>query len=370
MIPLLLPVLAAASPLLAPQEVQVTVDGPLGGGKPGEILFVGRVLGTPPFELTFNGTPVPVEIQEEANIWEHIVSIPAGSFRANLVLRDGTGKEAAWVENYVFSREYRADFQPFWHFAGTVEEFVQSLGPRRTIVLRPGDYDLGRDGLAELSEFVTQKEGTGNLALSGLEGLKIYGAADGRTRVLTRRPGGTALTLERCDEVTLTAIEFVHLPPEGEEASGNGGGPLLIRNSNRILVQDCRLSGIGVGLRATKIEGLLFEHSVIEGCDAGIARVKNGRQVNFYDSLFRGNGGPEAFGFQLEGRNRGRTAFVRSRLLENELGPGNGLFHVASGEIPVEVDGCEVRGNRAGALRSGDARRVIQVRKTEVQQFP
>jgi len=362
-----------AAPPVAPQEGPVIhLDLPSVGTKPGLVLVIGRVEGTPPFALEVQDQAVPVEIQPETNLWQVSVSLEPGNHLLRMKLTDGTGAVVTKSADVLSLRGWTFGEDRPIHHVSDADELVAALGPERIVVLRPGDYHLDRT-TAE-SVHLSRKEGSGNAALQDLEDLLLVGTAGERTRIVTERRGGTALTLERCTGVRLIGLELDHATPTGalSEDVGDAGGALNVRFSEQVWVQDCDLRGVGVGLRATKAVGLVVDHGAIQDCTQGIATLKNSSQVEFFDArlLRNGSGRTGDFGLLVEGADRGTLRFVRCELRQNRPGPEVGLFTIDGKGRRVLFSKGVIEDNLAKHLRGGEAGDELDVADSRVQSFP
>ncbi len=359
----------AASAASAQEGVSVQLDAPYRHTSPGHTLLIGRVTGQPPFQLTVNGEAVTVEVQEETNLWQLPVELGPGNFRVDMQVVDATGAVGRGRADVLALKDWPPnDPRPVVHVE-TVEELLIALRDRQVIALAEGDFLLD-EPLRMSFAHAQQREGTRNLVLHDLEDVALIGSGNGPTRLVSRNPFGTALSFERCKSLTLAAVQLAHEPDPAEEARGEGGGALVLRNCERVWLRDCQLYGLGLGLKLVNCNSIGLIDSVVRDCTRGVLESRNSEILRFRRSRFLscGRGREGDVGLVFEGRRRD-TDFVDVEVRGNAPAPDTALFVLESrNDVMYFVDGV-IAENRAARLRGGGARTLLKVLESEVQEF-
>lgn len=166
-------------------------------------------------------------------------------------------------------------------------QFIQAIGPNRTIRLETGDYDLTKTD-EEFKEYVRwDPEHDGEtLTILGVQNLTILGSQDGRSRLLVRPRYTFVLNLEQCKEVVIDNVVLGHFPELGSCTSGVVG----MKDCAQISLIDCDLFGCGTeGLVLENVTDSTFEKCIVRDCTYGIMKMDGCRNLTFTECQFRDN---------------------------------------------------------------------------------
>lgn len=151
----------------------------------------------------------------------------------------------------------------------TVDEFLEAIGPERTIVLDGASFDLSAaSGYGAVNGQYYYWESTYDgpgLVIDGVSGLTIRAAADDpkATTIAAAPRYANVLTFRSCDKISLVGFTAGHTQAPGECS----GGVLYFDNSHDLTVDGCRLYGCGTsGVDAFSCTGLRVLRTEIYDC--------------------------------------------------------------------------------------------------------
>jgi len=221
--------------------------------------------------------------------------------------------------------------------------FIDAVGSDRVIRLAPGRYDLTDLKQRYHKHVLWQKAYDGwEVVIRNVQNLRIEGAGEDKTHLLTAAQYAYVLGLENVAGVELVGLKLGHAPKKGFCE----GGVIRVLGSKDVAIRNCVLYGCGrEGLTAEKTERLTVERSAITDCTYGIMTVKGCSRVTFKESAFTDN--REYYGIVISDSIGVKFRDCRmERNLVNGLGEtGRALFDVAS-STDVEVIGGAIRRNR------------------------
>lgn len=177
---------------------------------------------------------------------------------------------------------------------GSVKEFVQALGSKRTIVFRPGVY-VWRD--ADVLGYFDAK--TGELydglsphfragAIQDVHDLTITSEGDG-ARILQPDPYDHVLSFVDVERVTLYNLVLGH----HNDAGWCRGGVVRVIGGRDLVLDGLGLFGSGTeGLTLTDVQDLELRSSAVWGCTEQLSTFANATGIVVRDTAFVDNGGP------------------------------------------------------------------------------
>ena len=130
----------------------------------------------------------------------------------------------------------------------TVDEFLNAIGPDRTIYLEDGVYDLSESsgygiGSCDNWEWMSGFDGP-QLAIHDVENLTIKAAGPHRARIVAVPRYSEVLYFYNCRGITLSGFTAGHNPIISDQ--GCAGGVLSFTDCRDFRVEDCSLFGCGI----------------------------------------------------------------------------------------------------------------------------
>lgn len=171
--------------------------------------------------------------------------------------------------------------------ASNVPEFLRAIGSNRTIILKPGDYDLSAySGQAGASYFFRDAYDGAELVISEVANLTIRGEGLQQVHLITKPQYGNVLVFEACADITLENIKAGHGPEKGYCT----GGVLKLDRCANIIVRNCLLYGSGIeGITAEQCASLQVQNTTITGCTYSIFSISECADVAFEACKFFDN---------------------------------------------------------------------------------
>ena len=235
------------------------------------------------------------------------------------------------------------------HVVDSVDSLVKAIGPDRIVRLKPGDYVLSNAVPRNTKHVQWQgMDGTKvEFTIRGVKNLTLLGEAKRPTRLLTAHRHVPVLHIESCQDVTIGQLVLGHFV-QGKDCDA---GVLHVSKSKQVVVSRCDLFGCGTdGIRATDVEGLAVEASIIRDCGNGIAWLARAKGIRFRRCHFHSNGlwhGLALF--------RCQDVTVDSCLFENNQSK-QGLIH-GDGKS-IQIRNCLLRDNAAGLTGPSTAKTI------------
>ena len=166
-------------------------------------------------------------------------------------------------------------------------EFVQAIGPQRTIVLQAGDYDLSSvtDLSSQYYHFIESYDGT-ELEIKGVSNLTIKGLGKMEAHLITAPRYGHVLRFRGCQAISIQNIKAGHGPEKGYCT----GGVLLFEGCRGIRINGCHLYGSGTeGLTLLQTQDVGVSKTIIKGCTYGILTAFQSQTISFNKCWFFDN---------------------------------------------------------------------------------
>lgn len=180
----------------------------------------------------------------------------------------------------------------------TREEFLNAIGPDRTIVIAEGeiiiveippptDYECALFPTEHPNQYVEwecESDGV-SLVITAVENLTIRGSGELATSLLTEPRYSFVMEFHGCSGINIENLVFGHSPGGYCE-----NGVLGFVGCTDITVDSCDLFGCGiVGLELKYTQDFTFSNSVIRDCTYGIMELIDSRNLVFENSVFRDN---------------------------------------------------------------------------------
>jgi hypothetical protein len=170
----------------------------------------------------------------------------------------------------------------------TVRGLLEAIGPRKTVILAAGVYDLS-DAREVTTDSVSWRETeTGEdyeLVLTGVDGLTLRG--EGKVSIVTPPPDSWVMAIEGSSQVWIENLGIGH-----SETGLCMAGVLLVENCDRITLQQVDLWGCGaMGLLVRGSQQIQVANSTIRDCTIGAVRIKECLNVTFDAVRIGGNQG-------------------------------------------------------------------------------
>ncbi len=168
----------------------------------------------------------------------------------------------------------------------TVDEFLASIGPDRTIVLDGELFDLSTasnyGGIGTEYYFWQESPDGPALVIHDASGLSIRAndTASGATTLAAIPRYANVLSFRNCDNLFLGGFTAGHT----EEPGVCSGGVLEFRNCNQVMIEKMRLYGCGIlGIQASNCTSLSVLRSEIYECSQGAATFFQCDGLSFTD---------------------------------------------------------------------------------------
>lgn len=245
------------------------------------------------------------------------------------------------------------------------QEFLDALGPNRTLLLTPGVYDfsemMGSGG--DHYYFKNAYDGR-ELWITGADNLSIKSADPQRPAEFVTQPEyGNVLVFERAKNLTIENIEAGH----GASKGSCTGGVLKFNNMSNIKINNCLLYGSGIeGITASSVDGLTLRNVNIRGCTYGIMTIEGSENVRFENCSFTDNmefdliniiASPKVI-FKNCVISQNQTGidsyadyaifkfqYTGSAVLDNTLVKYNRAVHLSNEKAKLEVKNSQIRNN-------------------------
>ncbi len=170
----------------------------------------------------------------------------------------------------------------------TRDEFLEAIGPNRTIVIAEGEIMLligsPETHANHYVEYDRRIRG-GSLLITGVENLTLRGSGKLTTSLMAHHNDAFVVHFVECSGIRIENLVMGHV----DDASCMNG-VLGFTDCADMTVEDSDIFGCGLeGLTVIRTEGFTFTNSVIRDCSYGIMKVFGSSDMVFEDSAFRDN---------------------------------------------------------------------------------
>ena len=170
-----------------------------------------------------------------------------------------------------------------------VDEFIKAIGPDRTIILKPGIYNLSEVKDVMDTEYVEWAYYSGDpakLVIKNLKDLTISGDKEFPSKIVTNSRLDV-IDFKNVDNVTLQFIISGHVPKKFSDCVG---AVLSFIDSKNIKISDSTMFGSGtIGLDLNNVQNLTFDNSVIRECSVSGTSITDSDNIKFTNSNFVNN---------------------------------------------------------------------------------
>lgn len=223
----------------------------------------------------------------------------------------------------------------------TAKEFLEAIGPQRTIVLQPGEYDFSSvsGGTGEYYSFQEAYDGL-ELEITGVSGLKIEGAENWGSHLVTRPRYGHVIRFKGCQGIDISNIKAGH----GPETGYCTGGVFLFEGCQGINIDGCHLYGSGTeGLTIIRSQGVSVENSIVKSCTYSIMSIYQSQGITFNKCKFFDN---KEFGLV----NISESAEIEYKNCEFNRNRTNDDFFNVDSSNDISLKKCSFDQNKASRL--------------------
>ena len=228
-----------------------------------------------------------------------------------------------------------------------VREFLEAIGPDRTIQMKAGTYRLELTDAGDRKFLEWEKAFDGyQLKLRNLSNLTILGVDKEPAKLLIKPSYAYVLTLSKCQNIRLANLTLGHSPEPG---ACTGGG-VRLDNCKTIVLNKLDLFGCGTdGLNLTDVEALTLTDSTIHDCTVGAVWASGCTKLRFTNSNFFDNKGFDTFFAFL---NSADVYLDKCLIRSNSNEPvvmASSLFQVGPRSVVLLKD-CRIEKNHSGVI--------------------
>lgn len=172
------------------------------------------------------------------------------------------------------------------YFAATVEEFLASIGPNRTIVLTAGDYLIPDTQVAETSYYTLNSEIDGfyaNLVIKNVNQLQIVKRSGAPAHIhSSENISSEVIRFHNCSGIRLANLNM------GHDYSGDCIGPVLYVNKcNDIEFENVRMYGCGShGVKFNLVNSAILKYCEITDCSYGLVEMYSCKDIVYISCNF------------------------------------------------------------------------------------
>lgn len=221
------------------------------------------------------------------------------------------------------------------------QEFVQAIGPQRTIVLQPGDYDLSSvsDMSSQYYHFIDAYDGM-ELEIKGVSNLTIRGLGKMEAHLIARPQYGHVLRFRGCQGIIIDNIKAGHGPEKGYCM----GGVLHFEGCRGIRINNCHLYGSGTeGLTFRQTQGVSVFKTIIKGCTYGILSAFQSQGITFSKCWFFDNEE-----FDLVNLSKSAQITFKKCKFRNNRASEYSLFFNCHESVAISLARCTFEKNTTG----------------------
>jgi hypothetical protein len=227
----------------------------------------------------------------------------------------------------------------------TSDEFVDAIGPDRTIQLKGNVFNL-TDISTELPgvyfRFEDEYDGR-ELVISGVNNLTITGIGNKPVKMVTNPVYGDVIFFENCNNISIENIEAGHEPEKG----GCTGGVFNFYNCTNIRLKKSILYGSGMeGITAELVNGLTAEYITIKGCSYSIMTLLDSKNMEFKNCIFTDNAEFDLINIKNSGNIKFTECVISNNLTGIEDYSDYALFNVTLSNF-ITVKNCIIKNNMA-----------------------
>lgn len=191
------------------------------------------------------------------------------------------GSDGAWVMTQPSTSAATSNEQITDITVGTAQEFINSLGSNKRILLKPGVYDLSSiNQIDNADNSVTWKavyDGK-ELNIQNLHNLTIEGTDSGKVEIRVSPRYANIMNFTNVSNINIKNIIAGHTPEPYE----CNAGVLKFTNSNDISIMNSELYGCGsIGLSLNNVKNLESSNCTIDHCSLRALDIYNSESIKF-----------------------------------------------------------------------------------------
>ena len=224
----------------------------------------------------------------------------------------------------------------------TAEEFINAIGPNRTIELAPGEYDLSSVEPREMEYVYWREEFDGyTIVIKNVMDLEIEGKGEEPVKLRVTPRYSYVLAFEEVERIELENLEMGHYP----EAGYCTGGVVSVFGAREFEIEDCIL--FGCGTEGLTLESVLYfdvENTVIKDCTYGIMSITGSTYLTFKECEFVNN--REFYGILISDCMiiYFNDCIIKGNLAASSWEASAGLIDIKN-TSDVVITGGEIKGN-------------------------
>ena len=217
-------------------------------------------------------------------------------------------------------------------------EFIQAIGPNRTIVLNNGDFKLDEAGTYsnEYVHWTPVFDGV-ELNIEGAANLKIHGK--GKARILAAPRYAWVIMFNDCDNLEMVGVTIGH-----EEAGYCTGGVLGFNDCQQVTIQKCDLYGSGTeGMYFSYCKEVNVSATAIHDCSYDLLSFNNSSKIKFSACSFLKTGEFDLVTFI----SSSEIKFVKCMFKQNFNGDFMPyLFNIDESSSAIVLETCKITDNK------------------------
>lgn len=166
----------------------------------------------------------------------------------------------------------------------SIDELIRAIGPKRTIIMEPGTYDLSAAegyGTSEGSYYYWEQRYDGpQLVIRDVNGLTLAAESDDpkATTIAAIPRYANVLSFTGCSNIELRGFTAGHTKEPGECA----GGVLYFENCGDLRLEECRLYGCGIlGIETQNCNSITVDKCEIYECSFGAVQMRDTDGISF-----------------------------------------------------------------------------------------
>ena len=238
-----------------------------------------------------------------------------------------------------------------------MNELYNAIASNTHIVLKEGTYNISTLPLDErnnksvnvMNNLDTGEEELYNgdtIMVNWVNNLILEGEEGAEVEICTEDSYEAPLVFKNCSDITIKNLTLGHKVEPGYCS----GAVLLLDNSGKINVSDCRLYGSGTyGIEACSTFNVNVEDTDIYECTYGLVNVSNGGYYNFKNCVMRDTSGYDIISFF----SSWDIVFENCNIKNNTTGPYDNYL-VNAGDGTVTFVNCKFSGNEYDNMTNGD----------------
>lgn len=216
-----------------------------------------------------------------------------------------------------------------------VHELADAIGSNRTILLKPGIYNLSAIRMDE-SKYVMIDDDEG-MIIHDVQNLSILAATPLYAELIVDSSFANVLNLRDCNRVTIQGFLMGHHP----QYSDSQGTVLGLAHCTEVQIRDCIMFTSGMdGLKIAQTERVSLDNAAITDSSLYAAEVIESKHITFRGVRFLENRGGIAVKYSAN------VALIDCEIAKNHC---NGLFELVESE-DILVQRSRIRGNQGSYL--------------------